>query len=247
MLLEGKVAYITGASKGIGRATALVFATHGAAVILNGRNEEELQSLAAEIEGISGNVPLVLRYDVKDESEIKQAFQRIHGQYKRLDVLVNNAGILYGSLLGFAQKEKIDEMYHVNVMATISHMQYAARLMMRKKSGSIINLSSILGRYGDIGQVGYAASKAAVIGATKSAAKELAAANIRVNAVAPGFIETDMTTKLSADKFSACLSSIHMGRVGKPEEVAYTILFLASDLAAYVTGQVLGVDGGMVV
>lgn len=247
MLLEGRVALITGASKGIGRATALVFANHGASVIVNGRNEEDLQSLVLEIKDISKHEPLVLRYDITDTGEVKQAFQQIHGQYKRLDVLVNNAGILHDGLIGYMQQDKINEMYDVNVMATISHMQYATRLMMRKKSGSIINLSSILGRFGDVGQVGYAASKAAVIGATLAAAKEFASANIRINAVAPGFIETDMTAKLSEDKYKDRLSSIHMGRAGKPEEVANTILFLASELSSYVTGQVLGVDGGMVV
>ncbi|MGG1518916.1 SDR family NAD(P)-dependent oxidoreductase [Paenibacillus oryzisoli] len=247
MLLEGKVALITGASKGIGRATALVLAKHGAAVIINGRNEDELQSLAATISEVSEHTPLVLCYDVTEAAEVKQAFQRIHKQYGKLDILVNNAGILNDGLLGFVQQEKLNEMFDVNVMATISHMQYATRLMMRKRSGSIINVSSILGRHGDVGQVGYAASKAAVIGATKSAAKEFASSSIRVNAVAPGFIETDMTSKLSQEKYNDRLSSIHMGRAGKPEEVANTILFLASDLSTYVTGQVLGVDGGMVV
>ncbi|RTE07930.1 SDR family NAD(P)-dependent oxidoreductase [Paenibacillus whitsoniae] len=247
MLLEGKVALITGASKGIGRATALVLAKHGAAVVINGRNENDLQSLAAQISEISEHVPLVLCYDVTDAGEVKRAFQRIHKQYGKLDVLVNNAGILNDGMLGLVQQEKLNEMFDVNVMATISHMQYATRLMMRKKSGSIINVSSILGRYGDVGQVGYAASKAAVIGATTSAAKEFAPSNIRVNAVAPGFIETDMTSKLSKERYNDRLSNIHMGRAGKPEEVANTILFLASDLSTYVTGQVLGVDGGMVV
>jgi 3-oxoacyl-[acyl-carrier protein] reductase len=247
MLLEEKIVFITGASKGIGRATALVCAKHGALLAINGRNEEQLVSLANEIEEVSNTRPLILSYDVTNIDEMKKAFQLIHREYKRLDVLVNNAGMLYDSLLGFIQPSRLEEMMAVNLNAVIYHMQYAARLMLRQKSGSIINVSSIFGCYGEVGQVAYSASKAAVIGATKSAAKELASANIRVNAVAPGFIDTDMTTKIPTEKFEDRLSSIKMGRIGQPEEVANAILFLASDLSSYITGQIIGVDGGMVI
>ena len=247
MLLEGKTCFITGASKGIGRATALVFAKHGALLAINGRSEEQLVSLAEEIEKVSNKRPLILSYDVTNIDEMKKAFQLIHREYKRLDVLVNNAGMLYDSLLGFIQPSRLEQMMEVNLNAVIYHMQYAARLMLRQKGGSIINVSSIFGRFGETGQVAYSASKAAVIGATQSAAKELASANIRVNAVAPGFIETDMTAQIPLEKFKERLASIKMGRIGQPEEVANAILFLASDLSSYITGQIIGVDGGMVV
>lgn len=247
MLLEGKIVFITGASKGIGRATALVCAKHGALLVINGRNEEQLITLADEIEEISAKRPLIVNYDVANIDDMKKAFQRIHREYKRLDVLINNAGILYDSLLGLIQPSRLEELMAVNLNAVIYHMQYAARLMLRQKKGSIINISSIFGRLGEAGQVAYSASKAAVIGATRSAAKELASANIRVNAVAPGFIETDMTTQIPFEKFQERLASIKMGRIGRPEEVANSILFLASDLSSYITGQVIGVDGGMVI
>ena len=165
----------------------------------------------------------------------------------QLDAVVNNAGILDDALLGMVNEQQLSRTFAVNTEAVIFHMQYASRLMMKQKSGSIINVSSIIGRVGNIGQTVYSASKAAVIGATYSAAKELAVHNIRVNAVAPGFIETDMTKQLSANKFEERLKEIKMGRIGKAEEVANVIIFLASDQSTYVTGQVIGVDGGMVI
>lgn len=246
-LLEGKVAFITGASKGIGKATALIFAKEGARLAINGRNRQLLLELAEMIQAETGQEVFILPYDVSEVDEIKTAFQRIHKQFGQLDVLVNNAGMLYDSLLGMVQPEKLSEIMNVNVNAALFHMQYASRLMTRKKQGSIINVSSIFGRYGESGQVAYSATKAALIGATMSAAKELAPVNVRVNAVAPGFIETEMTANLSEDKFTQRIQSIKMNRIGKPEEVATTLLFLASDLSSYVTGQVIGVDGGMVV
>lgn len=246
-LLDGKVAFVTGASKGIGQATALVFAKEGAKLGLNGRDEQSLVELADRIRRDYRQEVLILPYDVTNLEEMKAAFQKLHKQYGQIDVLVNNAGILYDSLLGMIQAVKLNEALNVNLTAAIYHMQYASRFMMRKKQGSIINVSSIFGRYGEAGQVAYSATKAALIGATMSAAKELAAMNIRVNAVAPGFIETDMTKDLSKEKLNQRLDSIKMNRTGKPEEVANTLLFLASDLSTYVTGQVIGVDGGMVV
>ncbi|MED4350949.1 SDR family NAD(P)-dependent oxidoreductase [Schinkia azotoformans] len=246
-LLEGQVAFITGASKGIGRATALVFAREGAQLAINGRNEEDLVELANAIKKDFSQEVLVLPYDVVNLEEMKAAFQASQKYFGQLDVLVNNAGILYDSLLGMIQPQKLNELMNINLNAAIYHMQYAARLMTRKKHGSIINVSSILGRFGETGQVAYSTSKAALIGATMSAAKEMAPLNIRINAVAPGFIETDMTGSLSAEKYDERLAQIKMKRIGRPEEVANTILFLASDLSTYVTGQVIGVDGGMVV
>lgn len=165
----------------------------------------------------------------------------------RLDVLVNNAGVMDDALLGMVNERQMESTFSINIEAVIYHMQYASRLMTRQKQGSIINVSSIIGRTGNAGQVVYASSKAAVIGATYSAAKELGVHNIRVNAVAPGFIDTDMTKQFSEEVYKQRLSGIKMNRMGRPEEVANTILFLASDLSSYVTGQVIGVDGGMVI
>ncbi|OEH86750.1 3-oxoacyl-ACP reductase [Desulfuribacillus stibiiarsenatis] len=249
-LLLGKIALITGATRGIGKATASIFARNGAKVLLNGRNEQELKLLADEINELTEfhvRRAEVVAYDVCDDNETKRTFQYIQKQYKRLDVLVNNAGILDDALLGMIQYSQLQQTMETNLFATISHMQWSARLMQRQKTGAIINISSIIGRVGNAGQVVYGASKAGVIGATLSAAKELASYNIRVNAIAPGFIDTDMVKQLPESKYLERLQSIAMQRIGKPEEVANTALYLASDLSSYVTGQVIGVDGGMLI
>ncbi len=246
-LLDGKVILVTGASKGIGRATAVAFAEQGAQLVINGRNQQTLRALADEIAEVTGSRPELAVYDVGVESEVKQAFQVIQKQYKKLDVMVNNAGVLDDALLGMIRMQQLEATMSANLFGTIYHMQYAARLMQRQQAGSIINLSSIIGRVGNAGQVVYGASKAGVIGATMSAAKELARYNIRVNAIAPGFIDTDMARQLTEEKFAERVNSVAMGRIGKPSEVANVALFLASDLSSYVTGQVVGVDGGMLI
>lgn len=246
-MLTNKIALVTGASRGIGRATATQFAKHGAILVLTGQDEQALEQLQTELTAKYDTDVHLLPYDIRDSEAAKQAFQWIRKNCGRLDVLVNNAGILDDALLGMINVKRMSNTFAVNTEAVINHMQYAARLMMRQKSGSIINVSSIMGRYGDAGQVVYSSSKAAIIGATYSAAKELAPYNIRVNAVAPGFIETDMVKDLSGDAYNKRIEQIKMKRAGTPEEVANTILFLASDLSSYVTGQVIGVDGGMVV
>ncbi|WP_017756433.1 SDR family NAD(P)-dependent oxidoreductase [Calidifontibacillus oryziterrae] len=246
-LLDGKIAFITGASKGIGEATALVFSEEGARIAINGRDQQRLLELAERINKNTSQKVLVFPYDVSNIVEMKAAFQQIHKQFGQLDVLVNNAGTLYDSLLGMIQLEKLEEILNVNLIASLLHMQLASRIMTQKKQGSIINVSSIFGRFGEAGQVAYSTTKAALIGATMSAAKELAPSNIRVNAVAPGFIETEMIRGLSEAKYKKRMESIKMNRIGKPKEVANTMLFLASDLSSYVTGQVIGVDGGMIV
>lgn len=238
---------ITGATRGIGYATAVQAAKQRWTIIVNGRNEERLIEMKEQLEMQYGATVYTLNYDVTNVDEIKKAFMWIKKNVGQLDAVVNNAGILDDALLGMVNIKQVSQTLAVNTEAVIYHMQYASRLMMKQKSGSIVNVSSIIGRVGNAGQTVYGASKAAVIGATYSAAKELAPYNIRVNAVAPGFIETDMTKQLSDEKFEQRLTEIKMGRIGKPEEVANAILFLASDLSSYITGQVIGVDGGMVI
>jgi 3-oxoacyl-[acyl-carrier protein] reductase len=246
--LNGKVAFVTGSTRGIGWAVARVLARHGASVVLNGRtNPEFVEQRAAEI-AAEFSVPCIgLCSDVADPEAVKGCYREIFKKFKRLDVLVNNAGILQDALLGMIPDAMIRRTIDVNTIGPIYHVQEASRLMSRHKSGSIINMTSIIGRFGNEGQAVYGASKAALIGLTISAAKELARHNIRVNAVAPGFINTDMVKQLTEQKYDERMKSIKMGRIGEPEDVANAILFLASDLSSYVTGQVLGVDGGMLI
>jgi 3-oxoacyl-[acyl-carrier protein] reductase len=245
--LDGRIVFITGSTRGIGWATARCFAGCGATVILNHRGsasilEDRCHELEAEFHGTATG----LVADVTEPAAVKNCYAEIFKRFKRLDVLVNNAGILQGALLGMITDESMHAVINTNLIGSLIHLQEASRLMARNRQGSIINVSSIFGRVGSEGHTVYAASKAAVIGMTLSAAKELAPKNIRVNAVAPGFIDTEMTRHLPPDKFQQRMQGIHMGRIGTPEEVAQAIVFLASDLSSYVTGQVLGVDGGMV-
>jgi len=246
--LSGRVALITGASRGIGHAAARMLLEAGCAVIVNSSSESEVSTRAfAEFgEGHPARVSVVYG-SVAEASTTSAIGQHVLERYKRLDILVNNAGILRDRLIGMIPDAEIKEVFDVNVIGLLRMTQFAARLMARRKSGSIVNLASIIGRRGNAGQFVYAASKSAVIGATLSAAKELAPSNIRVNAVAPGLIDTAMTKALPAEKRLALESRIGMGRVGTADDVAKTILFLASDLSAYVTGQVIGVDGGLVI
>lgn len=247
-MLEGKIAFVTGSTRGIGWATAQRFGAEGAVVILNGHTDQALlDQRVDELGAASGTEVWGTLCDVADPGQIRDVYQQIFRRHKRLDVLVNNAGILQDALLGMIPDEVVQQTFAINTFGAFYNLQAAARLMSRAKSGSIINVSSIIGVTGNEGQVVYGSSKAAVIGLTRSAAKELAPQNIRVNAVAPGFIETDMTAQLPEEKYEERLASIKMGRIGRPGDVAGVILFLASDLSRYVTGQVIGVDGGMVI
>ena len=245
--LSGRVCFVTGSTRGIGWATAQLLARNGATVVLNGRQAgDPLEERRRKLETECGAPLLALAADASDAAAVHNCYVEIFKRYKRLDVLVNNAGILRYALLGMMTPEFVREMLDTNVFGALMHLQEASRLMSRHGRGSIINVSSIIGRMGHEGHTVYAASKAAVIGMTLSAAKELAPKGIRVNAVAPGLIDTDMARELPPEKLSARISSIGIGRVGTPEEVAEAILFLASDASSYVTGQVLGVDGAMV-
>lgn len=244
-LLAGRTAVITGASRGIGRAVAELFAANGAAVVLSGRSEE-LEQVAAGITEAGGRAAAI-RGDIREEAHQKALIMAARGSFGGLDVLVNNAGVLYQGVLGMVEMPKVRDMFEVNVHALINLSQFAVRLMAAKRAGSIINLTSIAGTETIEGMPGYSASKAAVIGFTKSAAKELAPKGIRVNAVAPGFIDTDMTRAMTPELHRKRVEGIRMGRIGTAEDIAKAALFFASDLSSYVTGQILGVDGSMIV
>jgi len=246
--LDNKIAFITGSTRGIGWSIARLFAQQGASVLLNGVSDEEL--LHERVDTLKreyGVDAMGFFFDVSDLDQIKNCYKTIFKKYKQLDILVNNAAILNVGLLAMATQDTIDRTFDINIKAAIYNIQFASRLMVRNGSGSIINMSSIMGRMGSEGQTIYAASKAAIIGLTLSASKELAPQNIRVNAVAPGFIDTDMADTASKEKFEERLQSIRMKRIGTPEDVAKSVFFFASDLSTYISGQILGVDGSMIV
>lgn len=245
--LTGRFALVTGATRGIGAATATLLRQAGATVFINGRDKAELDRLCQQTEQDSGKPFIPLCFDVSNPEQVKKAFQQLIKHSKQLDILVNNAGVLDDALIGMVSTAQVENTFKTNAFSVIYTCQYAARLMQRNKSGSIINLASIIGRVGNRGQAVYGGSKAAVIGITQSLAKELAPQNIRVNTVAPGFIDTDMTRQLAESDYKQREQAIAMQRVGKAQDVANTVLFLASDLSDYMTGQTLGVDGGMLV
>lgn len=246
-LLAGKRVLITGATRGIGLAIAERFAAEGASLYLNGRDGPRVSQLAERLSREFGVACAPLLFDVADPEAVKAAFRELFAQTKVLDVLVNNAGILDDALIGMVTPAQIERTFACNSFSVLYCSQYAARMLQRNGGGSIINLASIIGRVGNAGQAVYGGSKAAVIGMTQSLAKELATQQIRVNAIAPGFIDTDMAHSLSEEKFQQRLDSIAMGRIGSADEVAKVALFLASELSSYVTGQVIGVDGGMLI
>ena len=246
--LSGRVALITGSTRGIGWRTAELFAEHGASVVVHGRGSQvNLDARVAELGARFGGAHLGILADIRDADAIRTGLRQVFSKFKRLDVLVNNAGILDDALIGMISDESIAASFETNIVSAIHFLQGSARLMKRTGTGSIINVSSIIGVEGNVGQIVYSSSKAALLGLTKSAAKELAGSGIRVNAIAPGFIDTEMARSIPAHVFEERVSSIAMARIGTATDVANAILFLASDLSNYVTGQVVGVDGGMVI
>lgn len=248
MLLQDKVALITGAARGIGFAIAESFARHGARVFLTGRDQAALDAACARIREHTPDAQLTaLVLDVTQPDAVRDAFQRVFKEARRLDVLVANAGVMDDALIGMVTPALVEHNFQTNTYGALYCAQYASRLMARNRQGSIINITSIMGIQGNAGQAVYAGSKAALVGITKSLAKELGPQNIRVNAIAPGLIDTDLVAGVAPEKLAERQAAIALGRIGRPEEVANAALFLASDLGAYVTGQVLGVDGGMVV
>lgn len=245
-MLNGKVAVVTGAGKGIGRAIALQFAELGAKVVVNYRSSiAQVEELLLTIKNAGGEA-IAVQADVSKEDEAKSLMDAAIKNFGRVDILVNNAGITKDTLLLRMSEEDFDSVIDINLKGTFFCLKQAAGIMLKQKSGKIINISSVVGVTGNMGQANYASSKAGVIGLTKSAARELASRGITVNAVAPGFIETDMTDSLPDKIKEASIATIPLKRFGKAEEVAGAVSFLASDAANYITGQVLLVDGGMV-
>ncbi len=241
MNLSGRVALVTGASQGIGRACALRLAKCGANVALVARNQQKLEEVAAEI----GTAALMYPTDIENEDQIKSTFKSVVSDLGKIDILVNNAGITRDQLVMRMKRADWDAVLNTNLTSAYLCTQQAISSMLKQRWGRIINVTSIFGQMGQAGQANYAASKAGLIGLTMAIAREVGSRNITCNAVAPGFIETAMTSVLSDELKQSALKAIPLGRVGTPEEVANCVAFLASEEAAYITGHVLNVNGGM--
>ena len=244
MSLAGRVALVTGASQGIGRACAAKLAGAGAVVAIAARNQEKLDELVKEISAQGGKAT-AFTLDVGDEEQIKAAFKAAIGQFGKIDILVNNAGITRDQLVMRMKRADWDAVINTNLTSAYLCIQQVIGSMLKQRWGRIINITSVFGQMGQAGQANYAASKAGLIGLTMAIARELGSRSITCNAVAPGFIETPMTAVLGDDFKQNALKSIPLARIGTPEDVANAVAFLASDGAAYVTGHVLNVNGGM--
>jgi 3-oxoacyl-[acyl-carrier protein] reductase len=244
MTLSGRVAIVTGASQGIGRAIAVKLAQAGATVAVAARNQAKLEALVAEIRSANGNAAAFV-VDVGNEEQVKSTFKQVIAQLGKIDILVNNAGITRDQLVMRMKRPDWDDVINTNLTSAYLCIQQAIGSMLKQRWGRIINVTSIFGQIGQAGQANYAASKAGLIGLTMAMAREVASRNITCNAVAPGFIETAMTSGLSEDFKQTALKMIPLGRVGSSEDIASAVAFLASDEAAYITGHVLNVNGGM--
>ncbi|MCR8939116.1 3-oxoacyl-[acyl-carrier-protein] reductase [Brevibacillus laterosporus] len=244
-MLEGKVALITGASRGIGRAIALKYAEAGANIIVNySGNEAKAQETVADIEKL-GREAIMIRANVGNTEEAENMVKEALERFGKIDILVNNAGITRDNLLMRMKESEWDEVINVNLKGVFNMTKALTRPMMKQRGGSIINITSVVGVLGNAGQANYVAAKAGVIGLTKTTARELASRNIKVNAIAPGFVDTDMTDVLPEDVKSGILAQIPFNRLGSADEISNVALFLASDASSYMTGQTLHVDGGM--
>lgn len=244
-MLEGKVALVTGASRGIGRAIALELARAGADVAVNYAGSEQAAEETVQAIQALGRRAFKVKANVGAAAEAEQMTAQVLETFGRIDILVNNAGITRDNLIMRMKEEEFDQVIETNLKGVFNCLKAVTRPMMKQRSGRIINISSVVGALGNPGQANYVAAKAGVIGLTKAAAKELSSRGITVNAVAPGFIVTDMTDKLSEDQKSGLMGQIPLARLGQPEDIARVVRFLASDDASYMTGQTLHVDGGM--
>lgn len=244
MVLAGKVAVVTGASRGIGRSIALALAAEGAKIVASARNAEALEQLVAEVQAQGGEAVAVVG-DVAVSADADKLIEQAVAAFERVDILVNNAGITRDGLLLRMKDEDWDAVLDTNLKGAFLCTRAAAKVMSKQKSGRIINISSVVGEMGNPGQVNYCASKAGLLGLTKSVARELARRNVTVNAITPGFIVTEMTDVLTDKVKDDLKGQIPMGRLGESDDIAHAVIYLASDGAAYVTGQVLGVNGGM--
>lgn len=247
-LLEDKICFITGAGKGLGKATLIAFAQAGATTIYaNDIVDDSIEQTAQKLRAEFGTKIVTMYFDVADIAACKKAILQIKKDSGYLDVLVNNAGVMKDALIGTVTPQLVEWIYGVNVYGSMELLQLAVKLMLHRQKGSIINLSSIVGITGNPGQLVYSSTKGAIIAMTKTAAKELAPYNVRVNAIAPGMIDTDMMRSVGEKHLQIHLKNIPMGRLGRPEEIGNVAVFLASDLASYLTGQIIAVDGCVLV
>jgi 3-oxoacyl-[acyl-carrier protein] reductase len=246
MRLEGKVSMITGGARGIGKEIAVLFAQEGSDLAICDVNEEALSQAKTEIESSTGRKVLTGKVDVTSLEEVENFIKKILDNFGNLDILVNNAGITKDNLLLRMTEEEWDAVLSVNLKGAFNCIKAATRPMMKKRSGKIVNMASIIGIMGNAGQANYSASKGGLIALTKTVAKELASRSVNVNAIAPGFIQTDMTDKLTDEMKQNLMKFVPLGRMGNTKDVANLALFLASDESSYITGEVIKVDGGMV-
>ena len=247
MLLENKIAVVTGAGRGIGRGIALALAREGVMVVVNyNGSKERAEEVVRTIEEAGGKA-VAIQCNISDFEAAKEFFANVVKEYGKIDILVNNAGITKDNLMMKMSEEEFQSVIQTNLAGTFHGVKFVTRPMMKQRQGRIINIASVSGVIGNMGQANYSASKAGVIGLTKAAAKELASRNITVNAVAPGFVATEMTDVLSDSVKEAAVATIPLGRFGEVEDIAETVVFLASDKAKYITGQVICVDGGIAI